>query len=150
MKRVVCLGARSFLLGFITRHTSERVLPHGQTTCGFLMSPLQTWFDGWWISSCGNSGLAIDQLHHAHRTCGSTEYMPSSVSRFTSMLLSTFDFRRRVSSCPRGVHSLPLPCFTGISYAPTRRTLPSTLSIPRPRLLNRTRLALPTQTRLAA
>ena len=26
MKRVVCLGARLFLIGFITRHTSERVL----------------------------------------------------------------------------------------------------------------------------
>jgi hypothetical protein len=26
MKRVVCLGARLFLIGFITRHTSKRVL----------------------------------------------------------------------------------------------------------------------------
>src|SRR5258708_38107115 len=60
---------------------------------------------------------------HAHRTCGSTEYMPSSAFRFSSMLLSTFAFRLRVSSCPRGLHSLPLPSLTEISYAPTRRTL---------------------------
>src|SRR5216110_2806859 len=62
-----------------------------------------------WKASYRNLGLAIVQLHlypfwglRAHRTCGPTEYMPSSVFRFMSMLLSTFDFRRRVSSCPRG------------------------------------------------
>jgi len=60
---------------------------------------------------------------HAHRTCGSVEYMPSSTFRFLSMLLSTFAFGLRVSSCPRGLHSLPLLRYAGISYAPTRRTL---------------------------
>jgi len=40
-----------------------------------------------------------------------------------SMLLSTFAFQLQVSSCPRGLHSLPLPYHTEISYAPTQRTL---------------------------
>jgi len=77
--------------------------------CSFSISPSQAWFDGCCLASYRNLGLAIGQLHHyppcgllAHRTCGPMRYMPSLMFRVTSMLLSTFDFRRRVSSCPRG------------------------------------------------
>lgn len=64
-------------------------------------------FSNWPASPLPFSGL------HAHRTCRSTEYMPSSVFRFTSMLPSTFAFRLRVSSCPRGVLLSSSPVFHG-------------------------------------
>ena len=77
--------------------------------CTFPISPSHAWFDGCGLTSYRNLGSAIDQLHHyprrgllAHRTCGPMRYMLSPMFRVMSMLLSTFDFRRRVSSCPRG------------------------------------------------
>jgi len=118
MKRSVCLGARLFPIGFITRHSSKRVLRYRiaqylvfppDCTAGVSMSSFQAWFDGCRIASCRNLGLAIVQLHHAHRTCGPTAYMPSPVFRVMSMLLSTFGFPLRVSSCPRGL-TLSLSC----------------------------------------
>src|SRR5260370_28424744 len=39
------------------------------------------------------------------------------------MLLSPLPFGSRWVGCLRGLSSLPLPCYTGISYAPTRRTM---------------------------
>src|SRR5260221_8236064 len=39
------------------------------------------------------------------------------------MLLSPLPFRSRWVGCLRGLYSLPLPLYTGISYAPTRRTM---------------------------
>ena len=43
------------------------------------------------------------QSHLAHRTCRTISYMPSDISYFGDMLLSTFGFRRRVSRCPGGL-----------------------------------------------
>src|SRR5258707_14059050 len=39
------------------------------------------------------------------------------------MLLSPLPFSSRWVGCLRGLYSLPLPLYTGISYAPTRRTM---------------------------
>jgi hypothetical protein len=75
-----------------------------------------------WTSSCGNWGSTVVRFHHAHRTRRTARYMSSLVFHFRSRLQSTFEFPRRVSSCPRGSCSLPLPCLTGISETPTRRT----------------------------
>ncbi len=43
------------------------------------------------------------QFHLAHRTCRTLSYMPSDISYFGDMLLSTFGFHRRVSRCPGGL-----------------------------------------------
>src|SRR6266853_759195 len=43
------------------------------------------------------------QSHLAHRTCRTIPYMPSGISYFGDMLLSTFGFRRRLSRCPGGL-----------------------------------------------
>jgi hypothetical protein len=43
------------------------------------------------------------QSHLAHRICRTISYMPSDISYFGDMLLSTFGFRRRVSRCPGGL-----------------------------------------------
>jgi hypothetical protein len=68
MKRSVCLGARLFPIGFITRHTSKRVLgcrihkqPVFQDRWCFLVSrsSLQTWFDGW---AEHHAGTRVEQL----------------------------------------------------------------------------------------
>src|SRR5207245_5062847 len=140
MERVVCLDARLFSIGFITRHTSKRVLGCriGQQPIFFSasiwpmrisMSPFQVWFDGCGFNIMRELGFSnwpasplplVGLL--AHRTCRSAEYIPSSAFRFNDMLLSTIVFRLRVSHCPRGLYSLSLPCFTDIPYAPTRRT----------------------------
>jgi hypothetical protein len=74
-------------------------------------------FSSWPASPLPLAGLL------AHRTCRAIPYMPSGILRVNDMLLSTIGFRRRVSHCPRGLYSLPLPLYAGISYAPTRRTL---------------------------
>ena len=119
MKRLVCLGSLLFLIGFITRYLSKRALGSSSFTmtcflqtdslCSFSRASSLACFDGCGLTSYRNLDSAIGQLHHyphrgllAHRTCGPMRYMPSLMFRFTSMLLSTFDFRRRVSSCPRG------------------------------------------------
>src|SRR6266487_1769158 len=49
------------------------------------------------------------QSHLAHRTCRTIPYMPSDISYFGDMLLSTFGFHRRVSRCPGGLCSQPPP-----------------------------------------
>jgi hypothetical protein len=109
MKRLVCLGSLLFLIGFTTRYLSTRAFLQTDYLCSFSRASSLAWFDGCGLTSYWNLGSAIDQLYHyplrgllAHRTCGPMRYMPSLMFRFTSMLLSTFDFRRRVSSCPRG------------------------------------------------
>src|SRR6266480_7831258 len=43
------------------------------------------------------------QSHLAHRTCRTISYMPSDISHFGDMLLSTIGFHRRVSRCPGGL-----------------------------------------------
>jgi hypothetical protein len=43
------------------------------------------------------------QSHLAHRTCRTISYMPSDISYFGDMLLSTIGFHRRVSRCPGGL-----------------------------------------------
>src|SRR5579859_2160326 len=85
--------------------------------CSFSISSSFAWFDGCCLTSYRNLDSAIGQLHHyphrgllAHRTCGP---MPSLMFRVTSMLLSTFDFRRRVSSCPRGFFPPSSPVLHG-------------------------------------
>jgi hypothetical protein len=60
-------------------------------------------FNGCKLSSCENLGLAISQLHHAHRTCRTTPYMPSGVLRVSNMLLSLLRFRSGLVGCPRGL-----------------------------------------------
>src|SRR5258708_2032906 len=43
------------------------------------------------------------QSHLAHRTCRTISYMPSDISYFGDMLLSTIGFHRPVSRCPGGL-----------------------------------------------
>jgi len=43
------------------------------------------------------------QSHLAHRTCRTISYMPSDISYFGDMRLSTIGFRHRVSRCPGGL-----------------------------------------------
>jgi len=93
-----CLPRRGHYRGFRCRH-----LMHGLTDVGFIIRELG--FNNWPVSPLPLWGL------HAHRTCGAASYMPSGVPRVTSMLLSTIDFRRRVSSCPRGL-TPSLSCVT--------------------------------------
>ena len=45
------------------------------------------------------------------------------------MLFSPLPFGSRWVGCLRGLYSLPLPCYTGISYAPTRRTMQVQVSL---------------------
>jgi hypothetical protein len=141
MKRVVCLGTLLFLIRFTSCYLSKRAFGRRIYVDLFFCKPTifavfsisssLAWFDGCRLTSYRNLGSAIGQLYHyphcgllAHRTCGPMRYMPSLMFRFLSMLLSTFDFRRRVSSCPRGFFApFPLPCYTGISYTLTRRTV---------------------------